>query len=105
MTWLLIAYGVGLFFFLVRQDLVVNKDRFRIAWIIFASIPLSHFFFAFIRAVSINPQRPSPRMAGTIASIELWSSGVEWLLLGISLIVFLYSVIPGSKPNNVTSAS
>ena len=103
MTWLLIAYGLGLFYFLVRQDQVVNKDHFRIAWIFFASIPLSHFIFTLLRAMFVNPKRPSPRMAGNLASIELWASGVEWLLLGISLIVLLYSIIPRSTPNNTTS--
>jgi len=87
----------------IRQDQVANKDRFRIAWILFASIPLSHFAFTLLRAVFVNSGRRSPRMAGHLASVEIWASGVVWLLLGISLIMLLYSIIPKSNPNDTTS--
>ena len=104
MTWTLIAYGAGLFYFAARQDKVINKNRFRIAWIIFASIPLSHFFFILLRANNVNMRKPSPRMAGNLASIELWSSGVEWLLLAISLIVLMTAIIPNDTVNSKPSA-
>jgi hypothetical protein len=104
MTWLLIAYGIGLFYFLIRQDHVADKDRFRMAWILFASIPLSHFVFTLLRVAFANPGKPTPRMARNMASVELWASGVEWLLLGISLIVLLTSIIPKGHPNSTTSS-
>jgi len=103
MTWTLIAYGAGLFYFLIRQDKVSSMDRFRVAWILFASIPLSHVFFTLLRAGSVNPGRPSPRMVGNLASIELWSSGVEQLLLGVSLIVLMTAILPSNPTSSKTS--
>jgi len=103
MTWTLIAYGAGLFYFAAHQDRLINKNRFRIAWIVFTAIPFSHFFFTLLRANNVNIGKPSHRMAENLASIQLWSSGVEWLLLSISLFVFMTAIIPTDQNNGKPS--
>jgi hypothetical protein len=78
MHWLLIAYLIVLVFVAYRHDKFGRGGSLRRAWLAFAAIPLSHFFFTLLRAGNFADSRD-------LALIEIWSDGIVWLLLGISL--------------------
>ena len=90
MTWLLIAQLVGLLYFAANKDRVSNKGSFRVAWVWFALIPVSRFVFALFRAGNYR----SPR---DLTLIEIWSDGVGWLLMAISLLFLLKALVPSSR--------
>jgi hypothetical protein len=90
MTWLLIAYLIALLYIALRRAVVPNGHAFRKAWIAFALIPISHFFFTLLRAGNFGDSRD-------LALVEIWADGVEWLLLGISMIFLTGTLVPGSS--------
>ena len=87
MTWLLAAYALGLLYFAANPKRIANTGLFRAAWIWFALIPINHFVFTLFRAGNIRSTRD-------LALVEVWSSGISWLLLGISLLILINALIP-----------
>jgi len=82
MTWLLIVYLVGLFYLALNQKHIASRSAFCAAWTLYALIPASNFLFTLIRLGSLRNTR-------TLAVAELWSNGIQWLLLSISLFCLL----------------
>lgn len=82
MKWIYLTYLLGLFYYAANQNKVVNKDAFRLAWIWFAIIPVSHFFFALLRAANHQSARD-------LRLVEIWADGIPPLLFGISLFMML----------------
>jgi hypothetical protein len=89
MTWLFIAYLIALLYIALRRAVAPNAHAFRKAWMAFALIFISHFFFTLLRAGNFGDSRD-------LALIEIWADGVEWLLLGISMIFLTGTLVPGS---------
>ena len=87
MTWLLIAYVLGLFYFAANPKKISNTGLFRAAWIWLGLIPVNHFIFTLFRAGNIRSTRD-------LALVEVWSNGISWLLLGISLLILINALIP-----------
>lgn len=87
MTWLLIAYLLGLLYFSANPDKISNRKAFRTAWIWFTLIPISNFVFALFRAGNVRSKR-------SLALVEVWSNGIAWLLFGISLFILLKAFTP-----------
>jgi hypothetical protein len=96
MPWLLIAYVLGLFYFAANPGRISDKGLFRAAWIWYAIIPFNHFVFTLFRAGNIRSTRG-------LALVEIWSDGISWLLLGISLILLVTALIPAQKPDDPAS--
>jgi hypothetical protein len=96
MTWLLTAYFLGLIYLAVNRERLGRTDSFRMAWIWFALIPISHFVFALFRVGNL-------RSPGDLALIEIWSDGIAWLLLGISMLYLAGSVAPERERNIAVS--
>jgi len=90
MTWLLIVYFVGLFYLALNQNKIVNRSAFRAAWTLYALIPASNSLFTLIRLGNIRNTR-------TLAVAELWSSGIQWLLLSIILFCLLNAFMSKSE--------
>ena len=97
MTWLLIVYLLVLVYLTVKPVRPGRPGSFRLAWLFFAGIPLSHFFFALVRAGNMRDPRD-------LALTEVWSDGVAWLLLGLSLI-FLTNAIAPAEENQYSATS
>jgi hypothetical protein len=93
MNWILIAYLFGLLYLATHQEKILCEGSFRTAWIWFALIPVSQFFFALFRAGNFNS-------ATDLALVEIWADGFGWLLLGISFLC-LTSSIAGSGSKKV----
>lgn len=87
MTWLLIAYLIGLLYFVANPGKVANRGAFRTAWIWFALIPVSNFVFALFRAGNISSTRD-------LALVEIWADGFGWLFFGISLLILMGALVP-----------
>ena len=98
MTWILGAYLIALLYLSVRREKSSDNGSFRQAWITFAMIPFSHFFFTLVRAGNY----PNPR---DLALIEIWANGFEWLLLGISLMFLTGTIAPNRSPYTDTGRS
>ena len=96
MTWLLIAYLLGLIYLAANRDRLRRTDSFRMAWIWFALIPISHFVFALFRVGNL-------RSSNDLALIEIWADGIAWLLLGISILFLTGSVAPEREQNIAVS--
>ena len=93
MTWIFVLYAVLLFALVFERKRVVNESLFRIAWILYACVPFSQAFFTLFRAgCSGSPQK--------LVLVEIWATGFAWLFLGISSIVLLNALIPGSPAAN-----
>ena len=54
MTWLLLGYGVGLFYLAINHNKLADKATFSAAWIAFAMIPMSHFVFALLTLANVK---------------------------------------------------
>ena len=91
MNWFLIAYLLALVY-LANRERLGRMDSFRLAWIWFALIPISHFLFALIRVSNL-------RSPNDLALTEIWADGIAWLLLGISMFYLIGSVAPDRKPD------
>jgi hypothetical protein len=98
MTWLLIAYLIALLYIALRRGTSGNADAYRRAWIAFAAIPLSHFFFTLLRAGNFGDSRD-------LALVEIWADGFEWLLLGISMLFLTGTLAPNSRANEGVAGS
>lgn len=79
MTWIFIAYLLALVYFTVGCAKFAHARPLRMAWRWFAMIPVSHFFFALVRIGNIRDPHD-------LALAEIWSNGIEWLLLGLSIL-------------------
>src|SRR5688572_5413581 len=90
MIWILIVYLLLLIFLAVRRDKFPNAAALRPAWISFALIPISSFVFALIRVGNI-------RDSHDLALVEIWSNGIEWLLLGISMLFLTGMLAPNPE--------
>ena len=86
-VWILLVYFVALLYFAAVPKRIMNRRSFRTAWIWFALIPVSNFVFTLFRAG--NMRSPSD-----LALVEVWSVGVAWLLLGVSLFALLNALVP-----------
>ena len=95
MNWILIAYLLVLIFLAVKRDRFANSSALRSAWITFALIPISYFVFALFRAGNFRDPRD-------LALIEIWANGVEWLLLGISMLFLTQMIAPHPWDNRST---
>lgn len=87
MTWFLLGYLAALLYVSANRHKFARLASLRLAWIFFACIPLSHFFFALLRAGNFGDTRD-------MALVEIWNDGVVWLLLGISILYLAGSVAP-----------
>ena len=87
MNWIHIAYMFVLIFLVMKRDKFANPAALRPAWITFALVPISYFVFALFRAGNFPGTRD-------LALIEIWSNGVEWLLLGISMLFLTAMIAP-----------
>src|SRR5687767_7338577 len=90
MNWILIVYLLVLIFLAVKRDKFANAAALRPAWISFALIPISSFFFALIRISNIRDPRD-------VALTEIWANGVEWLLLGVSMLTLTGMLAPNPE--------
>lgn len=90
MIWLMIAYLLGLFYFAANPAKIVNRKRFRFAWMLFSVVPMVTGIFTFLRSFSVGFTRPS-------AVMEIISTSLSWLLLGVSLVVVLGALLPSDK--------
>jgi hypothetical protein len=93
MTWILIAYLLVLIYLALHREKLVKGGSLRLAWMWFVAIPISHFVFALFKAGNIGTPRD-------LALIEIWSDGIEWLLLGGSLF-FLTGALFQDRSGNV----
>jgi hypothetical protein len=87
MTWILIAYLAALLYVSANQQKFANPAALRPAWLWFAAVPISHFFFTLIRAGNFGDPRD-------LALVEIWSEGFQWLLLGVSIVYLAGAVAP-----------
>jgi len=90
MIWLMIACLLGLFYFAANPNKIVNRPRFRAAWMTLAVIPIVSGFFTFLRSFSVGFVRP-------MAVMEILSNSLSWALLGVSLWMMLGAVLPADK--------
>ena len=90
MTWLLTAYLLVLTFLAVKRDKFPNASALRPAWIAFALIPISSFFFTLVRAGNFGD---TPDLALT----EIWANGIEGLLLGMSMLFLTGMLAPNPE--------
>ena len=94
MTALLTGYLVGLFYLAINSDKIASKDAFRVAWIFFSLIPVSHCVFTLFRAGNIGGRTSS------LVLVEIWADGFAWLFLAISLFCLLGALLPEEKHFN-----
>lgn len=78
MNWLLIAFLLALTFVSCNASKVGTPAALRMAWLWFSAIPFSHFAMALFRAGNYTNPRD-------LALIEIWSDGLAWLFLGLSI--------------------
>ena len=90
MTWFLIAYLLSLIYLAANKTRIEDRGAFRVAWIFFALVPVSHFVFALFRAG--NSKQP-----GDLVLIEIWSNGIAWLLLSFSLLALMNALVPSES--------
>ena len=90
MNWLLPIYLIALVYVSLHQPARANHAGLRQAWFWFATVALSHFVFALIRASNFGD-------AHDLALTEIWADGIAWLLLGISFL-FLGRGLAGGAP-------
>ena len=88
MNWILIAYLLTMVWLSKHKKRLPPRVSLRDAWIWFALIPIAHFVFALMRAGNF-------RDSGDLALIEIWSDGVGWLLLGISMLCLTRAIDQG----------
>ena len=98
MNWILIAYLFVLIYLVMHRDKFTNSAPLRSAWIAFALIPVSSFVFALFRAGNVTAPRD-------LALIEIWSTGVESLLLGISMLCLAGMIVPDQSWGSNQSGS
>lgn len=88
MNWLLVAYLLTLAYLTAISGRFSDPQPLQKAWQWFAVILISRFFFTFVRVVNIrDPQ--------DLALTEIWSSGIEALLLGVSIHTLSKLLAPG----------
>jgi len=87
MTWIYIAYLAALLYVSTNRQRFGHPGSLRLAWLYYAAIGFSHFFFTLFRAGNFSDSRD-------LALVEIWSEGVQWLLLGISLVYLAGTVAP-----------
>lgn len=90
MIWFMIAYVLGLFYFTANPEKIVHRRRFRLAWIVFAGVPLTSAFFTLLRAATIGSAR-------SLAIVEIFSRSISWLLIGVSFLILLGALLPQDK--------
>jgi hypothetical protein len=93
MTWILIAYLLGLFYFTANQDKLNDRFAFRKAWSWLGVYAASHFVFTLFRAGNMRDVRD-------LQLIEVWSTGVGWLIFGVSIYHFAEAAIGRPEPNS-----
>ncbi|MBW1811800.1 MAG: hypothetical protein JRJ87_26670 [Deltaproteobacteria bacterium] len=95
---------------------MVRKPQFRAAWISFASIPISHFIFTLVKLALVYVYGTGPshavgygarsaNAARRVEGVELFSDGLVWLLLGISLIALINSLVPNGASSSGTTSN
>ena len=87
MMWILSAYLLGLLYFSANQDKITDLVTFRNAWLFFIGVPSSHAFFTLFRASSADSMH-------SLALVEIWSSGIAWFFLAMSLYFLINSLVP-----------
>jgi len=90
MIWLMVAYLLGLFYFVANPSKIANQKRFRLAWILFGIMPLISALFTMLRTFTLGFTRSG-------ALLEIISNGLQWLLLGVSFLVVLSALLPRDK--------
>jgi hypothetical protein len=93
MIWLMIAYAVVLFYFAANPQRIVHRRRFRVAWMLFALVPIVSGLFTFLRAFTIG-------FAKSMAILEIISSSLSWTLIGVSLLIVLGALLPPDKESD-----
>ncbi|MCU0787522.1 MAG: hypothetical protein MUC91_04930 [Verrucomicrobia bacterium] len=84
---MMIAYALALFYFAANPSKIVNRRHFRWAWILFGIIPLITALFTLLRTFTVGFTRYG-------AVFDLISTGLSWLLLGVSWLVLLKALLP-----------
>ena len=91
MIALLTTYLLGLLFLTFRNEPVLDRRRFRLAWVMFAMIPLCHAFFTLIRAMAFTSREHN--LAENLALVTVWNEGAVWLLFAVSLFCLICAVL------------
>jgi hypothetical protein len=92
MTWILIAYLIGLLYLATHREKLPIGASLRTPWIWFALVPIIQFVFSLIMAGNVGS-------AFALARVQIWSDGISWLLLGISLLCLTGSLAPNRQAN------
>jgi hypothetical protein len=87
MIWFMMAYLLGLFYFAANPTRIANRNRFRMAWVVFALVPGVTAVFTLLRTLTVGFTR-------SMAILEILSNGLSWLLLGVSLFLMLGALLP-----------
>jgi hypothetical protein len=90
MTWILIAYLIGLLYLATHREKLPIGASLRTPWVWFALVPIIQFVFSLIRARYVGYD---------LELVEIWSDGISWLLLGISLLCLTGSLAPNRQAN------
>jgi hypothetical protein len=90
MIWLMITHLLGLLYFAANPAKIVNRKRFRLAWMLFSVLPMVTGFFTFLRSFTVG-------FARHMAVLEIISNSLSWLLLGVSLLILLGAILPSEK--------
>lgn len=87
MNWLMIAYFLGLLYFAANPTRIANRNRFRLAWMLFAAVPIVSGVFTFLRVFTVGFTR-------SMAVLEIIGNALSWAALGVSLIVLFGAILP-----------
>ena len=87
MNWFLVIYFLALVYLATSDRIILSRTSLKNAWFFLALIPFAEVIFSMIRIG--NRRGPSDLMR-----IELWSNGITWLLLGISLFSLINALFP-----------
>ena len=90
MTWFMITYVLGLLYFAANPTRIANRKRFRMAWMLFAVVPMVIAFFTFLRVFTVGLTR-------SMVILEITSTSLSWLLIGISFILLLGAILPADE--------
>lgn len=91
MQWFQIAYLAALVVLALKIEDEGKQRSLRAAWKAFAMIPLVYFLMGLFRAGSIGSSK-------SIVLVEMWSTTLSSLFLGISLLWLSGAIAPWQAP-------
>ena len=95
MTWIHIAYLLGLLFLATKLDNADRRDSFRKAWVTFALIPISVFIMHLFRAEQLEDRE-------ALQLVEIWEAAISNILLGVSLLFLVGALVPKEAPTRIS---